>query len=139
VTIASATPKKYDPTYTLTIRSQLSPTSPEVEDIISASVTRWFTSDGFFTPKPFQQWLASSIEAIGRADPSNVVEEIGRGSELEQYTVGGSAAAGDGTGKGGKAQTTNLGSISDVLQFVESQGSTGAQPTPGGKKAKRRG
>jgi hypothetical protein len=43
-------------------------------------MTRWFTSDGYFVAKPFQQWLASEIPVVGAADPNNVVEEIGRGS-----------------------------------------------------------
>lgn len=51
---------------------------------ISAPFTRWFTSDGVFTAKPFQQWLASSVPTIGAADPKNVVEEIGRGSEASK-------------------------------------------------------
>lgn len=47
-------------------------------------MTRWFTSDGYFVAKPFQQWLASEVPVIGAADPNNVVEEIGRGSEMER-------------------------------------------------------
>lgn len=47
---------------------------------ISAPFTRWFTSDGFFATKPFQQFLASEVPIVGYADPDNVVEEIGRGS-----------------------------------------------------------
>ncbi|KAK8203674.1 microsomal signal peptidase 25 kDa subunit-domain-containing protein [Phyllosticta capitalensis] len=47
---------------------------------LSAPFTRWFTADGFFVTKPFQQFLASEIPIIGEADPANVVEEIGRGS-----------------------------------------------------------
>lgn len=43
-------------------------------------MTRWFTADGYFVAKPFQQWLASEIPVVGAADPNNVVEEIGRGS-----------------------------------------------------------
>ncbi|KAK0654386.1 Signal peptidase complex subunit SPC2 [Lasiodiplodia hormozganensis] len=47
---------------------------------ISAPFTRWFTSDGYFATKPFQQFIASEIPIVGHADPNNVVEEIGRGS-----------------------------------------------------------
>lgn len=43
-------------------------------------MTRWFTADGYFVAKPFQQWLASEIPVVGAADPKNVVEEIGRGT-----------------------------------------------------------
>lgn len=124
IIVASATPKKYEPTYELTIRTQSSPSAPVKESKISASFTRWFTTDGFFQAKPFQQWLASSVEAIGSADPNNVVEEIGRGSEIEKETAR------------AVPQTANLGSIADVLEYVEA---SGAQPTPSGKKGRRRG
>lgn len=78
---------------------------------IRAPFTRWFTSDGYFIAKPFQQWLASEVPVIGAADPNNVVEEIGRGSEtdksfnvsgtnavdiLEQLKAGGKPAGGSG-------------------------------------------
>jgi len=46
-------------------------------------MTRWFTADGYFVAKPFQQWLASEIPVIGAADPNNVVEEIGRGTGMD--------------------------------------------------------
>lgn len=51
---------------------------------IRTPFTRWFTADGYFIAKPFQQWLASEVPVIGAADPNNVVEEIGRGSETER-------------------------------------------------------
>ena len=95
---------------------------------ITAPFTRWFTTDGFFTAKPFQQWLASSVVVIGDADPNNVVEEIGRGSEIEESDM-----------RRGKSTEVNLGSIEDVLQYVEQHGATGAEPTPSGKKGRRRG
>ncbi|GME22274.1 Microsomal signal peptidase [Neofusicoccum parvum] len=47
---------------------------------LSAPFTRWFTSDGFFATKPFQQFIASEIPIVGSTDPDNVVEDIGRGS-----------------------------------------------------------
>jgi hypothetical protein len=50
---------------------------------IRTPFTRWFTSDGYFIAKPFQQWLASEVPVVGAADPNNVVEEIGRGSGSE--------------------------------------------------------
>lgn len=53
---------------------------------IRAPMTRWFTADGYFVAKPFQQWLASEVPVIGAADPNNVVEEIGRGSGAGQNT-----------------------------------------------------
>ena len=58
-------------------------------------MTRWFTADGYFVAKPFQQWLASEVPVIGQADPNNVVEEIGRGNgaEQNQFTVDATNAA----------------------------------------------
>lgn len=35
---------------------------------IEAPFTRWFTADGEFVAKPFQQWLASAVPVIGKAD-----------------------------------------------------------------------
>ncbi|KAL8952942.1 MAG: hypothetical protein Q9222_001161 [Ikaeria aurantiellina] len=35
---------------------------------LSAPFTRWFDSDGYFVTKPFQQWLASEIPPIAKAD-----------------------------------------------------------------------
>ncbi|KAF1986189.1 putative signal peptidase complex component [Aulographum hederae CBS 113979] len=51
---------------------------------VEAPFTRWFTRDGQIVPKPFQQWLASSVDVVGKADPTNVVEDIGRGSSIEE-------------------------------------------------------
>lgn len=62
--------KKHEPTYYLevhTIRSGSTPSTREVR----VPFTTWFTADGWFVAKPFQQWLASTIEAIGDADPKN--------------------------------------------------------------------
>jgi hypothetical protein len=58
-------------------------------------MTRWFTADGYFVAKPFQQWLASEVPVVGAADPNNVVEEIGRGSGADQnsFTVDSTNAA----------------------------------------------
>ncbi|KAL1651179.1 hypothetical protein SLS58_000517 [Diplodia intermedia] len=47
---------------------------------LQAPFTRWFTTDGYFATKPFQQFIASEVPIVGAADPNNVVEEIGRGS-----------------------------------------------------------
>ncbi|KAH7076766.1 microsomal signal peptidase 25 kDa subunit-domain-containing protein [Paraphoma chrysanthemicola] len=65
---------------------------------IRAPMTRWFTADGYFIAKPFQQWLASEVPVIGEADPNNVVEEIGRGNapagaEQNTFNVNSSNAA----------------------------------------------
>ncbi len=41
---------------------------------LSAPFTKWFSADGYFVARPFQQWLASEISIIGEADPKNVVQ-----------------------------------------------------------------
>lgn len=37
---------------------------------------QWFTADGFFVAKPFQQWLASGVPLIGEADPKNASNDL---------------------------------------------------------------
>jgi hypothetical protein len=69
-------------------------------------MTRWFTQDGYFIAKPFQQWLASEVPVIGAADPSNVVEEIGRGS----------------TGGMNKELNLNADNAVDILQQLKASG-----------------
>lgn len=65
--------KKNDPTYYLTITtSSPSSGSPKTWQI-SAPFTTWFTSDGYFVAKPFQQWLATSIEVVGEANQKNAI------------------------------------------------------------------
>ncbi|KXT02731.1 hypothetical protein AC578_5418 [Pseudocercospora eumusae] len=66
--------KKHDPTYYLDVTT----TKPGVPDStlhLKTPFTTWFTADGYFVAKPFQQWLASSIEAIGDADVKNAGRE----------------------------------------------------------------
>lgn len=75
--------KKHIPIYELTV-TFTPPSSVEQTLHIRAPFTHWFTSDGYFVAKPFQQWLASEVPIVGAADPGNVVEEIGRGSEAEK-------------------------------------------------------
>ena len=75
ISLASKT-TKHDPTYHLTVSPpspSSSPTSPPIS--VSAPFTTWFTSDGYFVAKPFQQWLASSVEAIGNADAKNAMRD----------------------------------------------------------------
>ncbi|KAF2278173.1 uncharacterized protein EI97DRAFT_431445 [Westerdykella ornata] len=75
--------KKHTPIYHLTATFTPSSSSSATPQTLTLHLpfTTIFTSEGSFAPKPFQQFLASSIPVIGAADPSNVVEEIGRGSE----------------------------------------------------------
>ena len=81
VRISSST-KKHIPIYECDVVFTPAPynSNPKQTIHIRAPMTRWFTSDGYFVAKPFQQWLASEVPVIGAADPNNVVEEIGRGS-----------------------------------------------------------
>lgn len=59
---------KNDPTYCLTIKSG------DRYMAIDAQFMQWFTADGYFVAKPFQQWLASSIDIIGEADPKSLAD-----------------------------------------------------------------
>ncbi|KAL1297680.1 hypothetical protein AAFC00_006232 [Neodothiora populina] len=69
--------EKLDPTYRLKITySKAASSVSQTEQIeINAPFTQWFTADGFFVAKPFQQWLASSVPLIGEADPKNAIEQ----------------------------------------------------------------
>ena len=84
-------------------------------------MTRWFTSDGYFVAKPFQQWLASEVPVIGAADPNNVVEEIGRGSGSE----------------GGLQTGLNLNS-SNAVEILEQLKASGAKVASGSGSQRRR-
>ena len=63
--------KKHDPTYYLDVSVTDPGSSSPSSWHIRAPYTTWFTADGFFVAKPLQQWLASSIEAIGDIDTRN--------------------------------------------------------------------
>lgn len=76
--------EKHKPTYFVTARWKGRGSGEWKEKNVQAEFTRWFTRDGVFVAKPFQQWLASEIPVVGDADPNNVVEEIGRGSGAEK-------------------------------------------------------
>ena len=69
VSIASNV-KKHTPLYNITVH-QKNPTEEKEPLKLSASFTRWFDQDGGFVAKPFQQWLATEIPAIGAADTKN--------------------------------------------------------------------
>ena len=61
---------KHSPTYKLKIRSSGPAKSNAFdwkETEIEAPFTRWFTADGEFVAKPFQQWLAAEIPIVGQA------------------------------------------------------------------------
>lgn len=61
---------KYTPVYNVTVTYQKAGGKEEKKKI-SSRFARWFDHDGFFVAKPFQQWLATEIPAVGQADPAN--------------------------------------------------------------------
>ncbi|MCJ1408873.1 hypothetical protein MMC19_002950 [Ptychographa xylographoides] len=70
LTIASSV-TKHTPIYKLTVRYSDPETSEPFDwqtQEISAPFTEWFTAEGMFVAKPFQQWLASKVSLIGEAD-----------------------------------------------------------------------
>jgi len=107
ISIASKT-KKHDPTYYLAVEVTNAGSTPSSWQI-KAPFTTWFTADGYFVAKPFQQWLATSIEAIGDVDVKSASREEGDGLAspgVEKVAAGqsnGSAveATGAEIGKGG--------------------------------------
>ena len=74
------------------------------------SFTTWFTADGYFVAKPFQQWLASSIGMVGDADKKNAMRDQGDelaepGPEVElidQSQSNGTATGAESKSKGSK-------------------------------------
>jgi hypothetical protein len=92
----SSSTKKHIPIYECDVEFTPAGTSLAQRLHIRAPMTRWFTADGYFIAKPFQQWLASEVPVIGAADPNNVIEEIGRGSSAQSnqnFTVNSDNAA----------------------------------------------
>lgn len=117
--VLSTSTKKHKGVYYLTAQYQPAKGSQEWKEVkTEALFTRWFTADGYFVAKPFQQWLASEVPAIGEADPTNVVEEIGRGSEAES--------------SGAKVMNVDVSNLGDVLGAIQNQ-------SKGSGKARRRG
>ncbi|KAK4507751.1 hypothetical protein PRZ48_001486 [Zasmidium cellare] len=113
VSIASKT-KKHDPTYYLTVTVTKPGSTPSTWQIRSPFTT-WFTADGFFVAKPFQQWLATSIEVVGDSDAKNANRD--ERDELAAPTA--------------KVQ---------VLQDYDGQvDSTGTDKSKGSKRSKRKG
>jgi hypothetical protein len=62
--------KKHEPTYYLEVVTHLPNSTPSTREM-KVPFTTWFTADGYFVAKPFQQWLASSVEVVGDADKKN--------------------------------------------------------------------
>ncbi|USW48128.1 Putative signal peptidase complex subunit Spc2/SPCS2 [Septoria linicola] len=113
MTIFSRT-QKHDPTYYLEIHtSSLANSNDTSTREIKVPFTTWFTQDGYFVAKPFQQWLASSVEAVGDADLKNANrderDELAAPTaqyELLQTAAEGQAATGvEGAGKGSQRKS----------------------------------
>ncbi|KAF2750555.1 hypothetical protein M011DRAFT_395798 [Sporormia fimetaria CBS 119925] len=123
---------KHDPTYHLIVTITPSPPSTSQKSTtlnISSPFTKWFTADGYFTAKPFQQFLASSVPLIGAADPNNDVEEIGRGSGQNQQ--GGGI-------QGFNVSGNNALEILEQLKRAGANVTVGGQPVGGGQAGRRR-
>ncbi|MCJ1300798.1 hypothetical protein MMC08_003597 [Hypocenomyce scalaris] len=75
----SSSVTKHIPTYKLTVRylDSSKPTNAWQTLDISAPFTKWFSADGYFVAKPFQDWLAAEAPPIGEADPRAVREAKG--------------------------------------------------------------
>lgn len=93
LTLSSRT-GKYDPHYRLTVKYvKAGAKAGEHEELeLDAPFMTWFTEDGFFVAKPFQQWLASGVPIIGEADPKNVLEDVP--GAVKSQTVGPEGVAG---------------------------------------------
>ena len=121
ISIATST-KKNIPTYnlkiTVTPAADAKKSAPQTIEL-ARSFTAWFDVQGRFVPLPFQTMLATSVPAIGRADPKRAAGSGNQeGSDLlsadsatldallasssETATTGADAAAGTGSGKKAK-------------------------------------
>ncbi|KAG6010823.1 hypothetical protein E4U21_004211 [Claviceps maximensis] len=93
ITIRTTT-KKNDPTYYLTAVTEGKTGGPqEVE--VSRSFGEWFDETGRFAVKPFQEFLASSVPAIGKQDPKRIKsvaqDLVGANPELLDAMLAGTA------------------------------------------------
>ncbi|KAK5126995.1 hypothetical protein LTR85_008354 [Meristemomyces frigidus] len=106
ISIASKT-NKHEPTYYLTVTDSGSGSTASTRQI-QAPFTAWFTADGFFVAKPFQQWLATSVEAIGDADTKNASRDerdelAAPGPEVERIAQSNGSVEASGTESKGKS------------------------------------
>lgn len=143
LTLSSRT-QKHSPFYHLTARftppssstsSKTSKTAQPQELELKAPFALWFTADGYFSPKPFQQWLASSVAVIGAADPANVVVDGAMDAAAGAGAVDG---RGGKSGKSGAAEMKALDAKEEKLEDVLVSAS-GAQAQAQSEKAKGKG
>ncbi|MCJ1246184.1 hypothetical protein MMC30_003389 [Trapelia coarctata] len=99
ISIASSV-TKHTPIYKLTVRYSEAGKNEafDWETLgIEAPFTRWFTADGQFIAKPFQQWLASTVPVIGQADSASTgkkgVPQVAESGAASTSDLGRSPAA----------------------------------------------
>ena len=80
ITLTSRT-EKFTPIYKLAVTYDKADGKKE-EVQVEALFMLWFTEDGAFAAKPFQQWLAGSVALIGEADPKNATKSDNGGVGL---------------------------------------------------------
>lgn len=68
--------------------------------------TEWFNEAGFFVPGPFQEFLASNVPVVGKADPKRVKSAsqkmFDENPELLDAVLGQADATGSDAKSGGK-------------------------------------
>ncbi|KAH0594977.1 hypothetical protein MHUMG1_07275 [Metarhizium humberi] len=93
--------KKNDPTYYVTVISEQKTGEPKTLEI-SKSFASWFDETGRFVPKPFQEFLATSVPAIGKQDPKKIMsasqDVYGANAEVLDAMLAGTGATGSATG-----------------------------------------
>ncbi|OAA38625.1 Signal peptidase complex subunit 2 [Metarhizium rileyi] len=100
VTIRTST-KKNDPTYYVTVISEHKTGEPQSIQI-SRPFSSWFDETGRFVAKPFQEFLATSVPAIGKQDPkkakSSLPDVYSANAEVLDAILAGTGATGNATG-----------------------------------------
>ncbi|KAG5952742.1 hypothetical protein E4U53_000012 [Claviceps sorghi] len=103
ITIRTKT-KKNDPTYYLTVLTQGKTGGPQ-ESAVSGSFAEWFDETGRFVAKAFQEFLASSVPAVGKQDPKRIKgvaqDLVGANPELLDAVLAGAVS-----GPGNDAEST---------------------------------
>ncbi|KAG6042062.1 hypothetical protein E4U41_006183 [Claviceps citrina] len=106
ITIRTAT-KKNDPTYYLTVVTEGKTGGPQ-ELKVSRSFADWFDETGRFVATPFQEFLASSVPAIGRQDPKRV-KTVAQDLLQANPELLSAVLAGSGSGDGAGSTATETG------------------------------
>jgi hypothetical protein len=123
----TTTTDKLNPVYK--VKAALTTPKSTPKDLeFEAPFARWFSSDGYFITKPFQQFFASSIPLVGVADPKNVVDESHLASGNASRTTG---------RESGQPIVRDFGvsleHLPSVLEGLKTQGQVKAAASPGPK------